>query len=75
MAEADDKNDKKPGHTLSDHLLGQDFVHEHDGDADHDHDHFDFDVDETAGREPALDPGPRHAGDASASTSARPARR
>jgi ethanolamine utilization protein EutA len=46
MAEADDQNDKKPGHTLSDHLLGQDFVHAHDGDADHDHDHFDFDVDE-----------------------------
>src|SRR5258705_1936133 len=46
MAEADDQNDKKPGHTLTDHLLGRDFVHEHDGDADHDHDHFDFDVDE-----------------------------
>ena len=46
MAEADDPNDKKPGHTLSDHLLGQDFVHAHDGDADHDHDHFDFDDDE-----------------------------
>jgi ethanolamine utilization protein EutA len=46
MAEADDQNDKKPSHTLSDHLLGQDFVHAHDGDADHDHDHFDFDVDE-----------------------------
>ncbi len=39
-------DDKKPNHTLSDHLLGQDFVHEHDGDADHDHDHFDLDVDE-----------------------------
>jgi ethanolamine utilization protein EutA len=37
--------DKKQGHTLSDHLLGQDFVHEHDGDADHDHDHFEFDAD------------------------------
>src|SRR3979490_1157420 len=44
MAEADDQNDKKPGPTLSDHLLGQDFVHAHDGDADHDHDHFDLDV-------------------------------
>jgi ethanolamine utilization protein EutA len=43
---ADDQNDKKQGHSLSDHLLGRDFVHEHDGDADHDHDHFDFDVDE-----------------------------
>src|ERR1700730_16045381 len=46
MAEADDPNDNKPSHTLSDHLLGQDFVHEHDGDADHDHDHFDLDADE-----------------------------
>src|SRR5882757_3472380 len=45
MADADDQNDKQ-GHTLTDHLLGRDFVHEHDGDADHDHDHFDFDVDE-----------------------------
>jgi ethanolamine utilization protein EutA len=34
--------DKKPSHTLTDHLLGQDFVHDHDGDADHDHDHFEF---------------------------------
>ena len=36
MAEGDDKK-----HTLGDHVLGQDFVHEHDGDADHDHDHLD----------------------------------
>jgi ethanolamine utilization protein EutA len=43
---ADDQNDKKEGHTLADHLLGRDFVHEHDGDADHDHDHFDIDVEE-----------------------------
>jgi ethanolamine utilization protein EutA len=45
MADADDK---KPGgkHTLTDHLLGRDFVHEHDGDADHDHDHFEFDPNE-----------------------------
>src|SRR6516164_7463935 len=34
--------DKKQGHTLADHLLGQDFVHDHEGDADHDHDHFEF---------------------------------
>ena len=40
MAEGDDKK-----HTLGDHVLGQDFVHEHDGDADHDHDHFEFDAD------------------------------
>src|SRR6266851_4327937 len=43
---ADDADDKKQSHSLSDHVLGQDFVHEHDGDADHDHDHFDFDADE-----------------------------
>jgi ethanolamine utilization protein EutA len=43
MADADDN---KPGHTLADHLLGRDFVHEHDGDADHDHDHFDLDENE-----------------------------
>jgi ethanolamine utilization protein EutA len=43
MADADDT---KTGHSLTDHLLGQNFVHEHDGAADHDHDHFDFDVDE-----------------------------
>ena len=36
---------RKQSHTLSDHVLGQDFVHEHDGDADHDHDHFEFDAD------------------------------
>ena len=40
-----DDNDKKQSHTISDHLLGKDFVHEHDGDADHDHDHFEFDAD------------------------------
>ena len=40
-----DDDDKKQGHTLTDHVLGQDFVHEHDGDADHDHDHFEFDAD------------------------------
>ena len=41
-----DNDDKKPGHTLADHVLGQDFVHEHEGDADHDHDHFEFDAEE-----------------------------
>jgi len=49
MAEGDDQKDQKnknPGHMLSDHLLGRDFVHEHDGDADHDHDHFEVDIDE-----------------------------
>src|ERR1700730_16363847 len=35
-------DEKKPEHTLADHLLGQDFVHDHDGNADHDHDHFEF---------------------------------
>jgi ethanolamine utilization protein EutA len=43
---AADQDDKKQGHTLADHLLGRDFVHEHEGDADHDHDHFDIDVNE-----------------------------
>ena len=33
---------KKQSHTLADHLLGENFVHDHDGDADHDHDHFDL---------------------------------
>src|ERR1700674_4376829 len=44
MADAEDQKDQdeKKSHTLSDHLLGQDFVHDHDGDADHDHDHFDI---------------------------------
>ena len=41
MADPDDRK-----HTLSDHLLGRDFVHEHDGDADHDHDHLELDVEE-----------------------------
>jgi hypothetical protein len=39
-----DNDDNKPGHTLADHALGRDLVHEHDGDADHDHDHFDDDA-------------------------------
>jgi ethanolamine utilization protein EutA len=37
-------DEKKPSHTLTDHLLGQDFVHQHDGDADHDHDYFELDA-------------------------------
>src|SRR2546430_2882336 len=37
--------DRKRSHTVADHLLGQDAVHEHDGDADHDHDHFEFEDD------------------------------
>jgi ethanolamine utilization protein EutA len=47
MAQSDDagNDEKKQSHTLADHVLGQDFVHEHDGDADHDHDHFEFDDD------------------------------
>ena len=48
MADADDNNENKPGgHNLSDHLYGQNLVHEHDGDTDHDHDHdYDFENDE-----------------------------
>jgi ethanolamine utilization protein EutA len=37
-------DEKKSSHTLTDHLLGQDALHQHDGDADHDHDHFDLDT-------------------------------
>jgi ethanolamine utilization protein EutA len=39
-------DDQKRSHTLADHLLGRDVVHEHDGDADHDHDHFEPDANE-----------------------------
>src|SRR5437879_1111063 len=39
-------DDQKRSHTLADHLLGQDVVHEHGGDADHDHDHFEVDPNE-----------------------------
>src|SRR5262245_32542823 len=39
-------DDQKRSHTLADHLLGQDVVHEHAGDADHDHDHFEADPNE-----------------------------
>jgi ethanolamine utilization protein EutA len=39
-------DDQKRSHTLADHLLGRDVVHEHEGDADHDHDHFEVDPDE-----------------------------
>src|SRR6266850_3913447 len=44
MADADDK---KPlgGHSLNDHLYGENIVHEHDEYSDHDHDHFEFDED------------------------------
>ena len=41
-----DQEEKKPaGHTLTDHLYGQNLVHVHDDDSDHDHDH-DFDDDD-----------------------------
>jgi ethanolamine utilization protein EutA len=46
MADGNDNKTTGGKHTLADHLLGQDFVHDHDGDADHDHDHFEFDPDE-----------------------------
>jgi ethanolamine utilization protein EutA len=39
-------DDQKRSHTLADHLLGQDVVHQHEGDADHDHDHFEVDPNE-----------------------------
>src|SRR5499426_3426050 len=42
-----DGEDKKPqgGHSLADHLYGENVVHEHDEYTDHDHDHFEFDDD------------------------------
>src|SRR3954470_14644593 len=43
MADAEDK--KPQGHNLTDHLYGQNIVHEHDEYSDHDHDHFEFDED------------------------------
>lgn len=48
MSDAEDKKDNKPeGHTLADHLYGQNIVHEHDEYSDHDHDHdYDFENDE-----------------------------
>jgi ethanolamine utilization protein EutA len=51
MADAEDKEEKKEktraGHTLVDHLYGQNIVHEHDEYSDHDHDHdYDFENDE-----------------------------
>src|SRR5262245_33433366 len=47
-----DSDDSKKAHTLADHLLGKDIVHDHDGDADHDHDHFDFDPEEPLEQNP-----------------------
>ncbi len=43
MADAEDK--KPQGHSLTDHLYGENIVHEHDEYSDHDHDHFEFDDD------------------------------
>ena len=37
MSDPDAK--KTGGHTLADHLYGQNIVHEHGEDSDHDHDH------------------------------------
>lgn len=45
MASEDDTGERKGGHSLNDHLLGENLAHEHDGATDHDHDHFDFDDD------------------------------
>ena len=45
MSDPEDK--KKQGHTLTDHLYGQNIVHEHGEDSDHDHDHdYDFENDD-----------------------------
>jgi ethanolamine utilization protein EutA len=46
MADAKDNDPPgKAGHSLADHIYGENFGHEHDGDTDHDHDHFEFDDD------------------------------
>src|SRR6185437_4563378 len=42
-----DEEDKKPGgHTLRDHIYGQNLAHEHDEYSDHDHDHDDYESDD-----------------------------
>jgi ethanolamine utilization protein EutA len=41
----DNENPERTGHSLADHVLGENFTHEHEGVADHDHDHFEFDDD------------------------------
>jgi ethanolamine utilization protein EutA len=44
---SDPEEKKKEGHTLTDHLYGQNIVHQHDEDSDHDHDHdYDFENDD-----------------------------
>lgn len=45
MPDTKDSGSKR-GHSLADHLYGQDYGHSHDGDegADHDHDHFEADA-------------------------------
>src|SRR5271156_5349843 len=48
---SDPEDLKKRGHTLGDHLYGQNIVHQHDEDSDHDHDHdhdYDYEDDEVA---------------------------
>src|SRR6478609_6465578 len=44
MADADDKK-PQGGHNLTDHLYGENVIHEHDEYSDHDHDHFELDED------------------------------
>src|ERR1700704_5983943 len=44
MADAEDKRPQE-GHSLNDHLYGENIVHKHDEYSDHDHDHFEFDDD------------------------------
>jgi ethanolamine utilization protein EutA len=44
---SDPEDLKKRGHTLGDHLYGQNIVHQHGEDSDHDHDHdYDFENDD-----------------------------
>jgi ethanolamine utilization protein EutA len=44
---SDPEDQKKKGHTLTDHIFGQNIVHRHGEDSDHDHDHdYDFENDD-----------------------------
>jgi ethanolamine utilization protein EutA len=44
---SDPEDQTKKGHSLADHIYGQNIVHQHDEDSDHDHDHdYDFENDD-----------------------------
>jgi hypothetical protein len=76
MADAEENNEKKPSHTLADHLYGQNIVHEHDEFSDHDHDHdYDYEDDDVPPEQNPLWRQEMCRSPQSASTSARRARR